>query len=715
MSLADMHFSMSYNNQKSDVVHEFLLPALKESVEYDRAVGFFSSTSLLSITLGIKELVNNDGKIKIICSPKLSDEDIKSITEGYDRRKIIEEAINNSFEEPKNEFEEERFNILSYLIENNILDIKIAVMKSTNPNALFHVKVGIIKDKNSNFVAFTGSMNESANGFYGNEESIDVYSSVGSDYLRASEKLNYFNDLWYGIDEHVEIIDFPEAVKNKIFNYKKGTVDWDIDKKEDLKRKSILKKRSPEIPGWFQARGYQKEAYNNWKENNYIGIYDMATGTGKTYSALYSVVNLIKEKKNNLATIICCPYQHLVTQWSEDLDAFNFKYIMGFSSSPQKDWKKRLKESVFNYNHNVVNSFCFITTNASFATKYVQDLLNTINKELLIVIDEAHNFGTNRLVSLLDEKYTYRLALSATLDRHNDLVGTNKLYDFFETKCIEYPLSKAIEEGMLCNYYYYPIKVYLEEDELEEYNKLSSQLAKFITKNADGSIQYSKQAESLLIKRARVIAGARMKLSKLREVVRKYKDDNHLLVYCGSTTVVDDDYKEGTANDDEIRQIEAVSQVLYSEGIVSSRFTSEEDAETRERLKKEFDDGDAIKALVAIRCLDEGVNIPSIDKAIILASSTNPKEYVQRRGRVLRLNKNKDYSIIYDFVTLPRNLDEITPTSDFGYDLGLIKRELTRVIDFAKTSLNEYESDKLISEIQDKYGYIWEDTYDGEQ
>lgn len=714
MSLADMHFSMSYNNQKNDVVHEFLLPALKESVEYDRAVGFFSSTSLLSITVGIKELVNNDGKIKIICSPKLSDEDIKSITEGYDRRKIVEEAINNSFEEPRNEFEEERFNILSYLIENNILDIKIAVMKSTNSNALFHVKVGIIKDKNSNFVAFTGSMNESANGFYGNEESIDVYSSVGSDYLRANEKLNYFNDLWYGIDDHVEILDFPEAVKNKIFSYKKETVDWDIDKKEDLKRKSVIKKRSPEIPGWFEARDYQKEAYNNWKENNYIGIYDMATGTGKTYSALYSVVNLIKEKKNNLATIICCPYQHLVTQWSEDLDAFNFKYIMGFSSSPQKDWKKRLKESVFNYNHNVVNSFCFITTNASFATKCVQDLLNTINKELLIVIDEAHNFGTNRLVSLLDEKYTYRLALSATLERHNDLVGTNKLYDFFKTKCIEYPLSKAIKEGMLCNYYYHPIKVYLEEDELEEYNRLSSQLAKFITKNADGSIQYSKQAESLLIKRARVIAGARMKLSKLREVVRKYKDDNHLLVYCGSTTVVDDDYKEGTANDDEIRQIEAVSQILYSEGIVSSRFTSEEDTETRERLKKEFDDGDAIKALVAIRCLDEGVNIPSIDKAIILASSTNPKEYVQRRGRVLRLHKNKEYSIIYDFVTLPRNLVEITPTSDFGYDLGLIKRELTRVKDFAKTSLNEYESDKLISEIQDKYGYIGEDVYDGE-
>ncbi len=713
MSFGGMQFSLSYNNQENDIVQEFLLPALKEGIEYDRAVGFFSSSSLLSISVGIKSLVNNNGKIKIICSPKLSEQDIKAIAEGYEKRQIIENALERDFEEAKNEFEEERFNILSHLIEQGILDIKIAVMKSNNPNAMFHVKLGIIKDEASNFIAFTGSMNESRNAFYENEESIEVYSSLSSDYLRANEKLEYFNRLWDEQDNKVEILEFPKALKNKIAVYKKEEIDWDIDKKEIIAKRPN-KTIKPETPKWLVVRDYQELAYTNWKKNNYIGIYDMATGTGKTYTALYSMTNLLKEKNQKLAIIICCPYQHLVNQWSEDLDAFNYKYIMGFSSSPQKDWKKKLENAIFNYNHNIIDNFCFITTNASFATKKVQELLGTIKKEILLVIDEAHNFGTLRLVNMLDEKYTYRLALSATLDRHNDLVGTNKLYDFFKTKCIEYSLSKAIEQGMLCKYYYYPIKVYLDSEEREEYNRLSEQLTKFIIKNNDGSIQYTKEAERLLIKRSRIVAGAKMKLAKLREIIRKYKEDNHILIYCGSTTVVDTDYKEGEASDEEIRQIEAVSKILYSEGIISSRFTSEEDAKTREKLKKDFDEGDVIKALVAIRCLDEGVNIPSIDKAIILASSTNPKEYIQRRGRVLRLYKGKDYAIIYDFVTLPRNLDEITPTTDFEYDLGLIKRELIRVKDFASLSMNEFESDKLICEIQDKYGYIGGDNYGGE-
>lgn len=714
MSFGGMQFSFSYSSQENDIVQEFLLPALKEGVEYDRAVGFFSSSSLLSISVGIKKLVKNNGKIKIICSPKLSEQDIKAITEGYEKRQIIENALEREFVEAKNKFEEERFNMLSHLIEKGILDIKIATMKSDNPNAMFHAKLGIIKDEASNFIAFTGSMNESHNAFYENEETIDVYSSLSSDYLRANEKLEYFNRLWDGEEKKIEILEFPKALKNKIDIYKKDEIDWDIDKKEIDVKKRKNKINKPEIPKWLVVRDYQKKAYTNWKKNNYIGIYDMATGTGKTYTALYSMTNLLKEKNQKLAIVICCPYQHLVNQWSEDLDAFNYKYIMGFSSSPQKDWKKKLENAVFNYNHKISDNFCFITTNASFATKKVQELLGEIKKDILLVIDEAHNFGTLRLVNMLDEKYTYRLALSATLDRHNDLVGTNKLYDFFKTKCIEYSLSKAIEEGMLCKYYYYPVKVYLDDDEREEYNKISCQLAKYIVRKEDGSIQYTKEAEKLLIKRSRIVAGAKMKLSKLREIIRKYKEDNHILIYCGSTTVVDNDYKEGKVSDEEIRQIEAVSKILYSEGIISSRFTSEEDAKTREKLKKDFDEGNVIKALVAIRCLDEGVNIPSIDKAIILASSTNPKEYIQRRGRVLRLYKGKDYAIIYDFVTLPRNLDEITPTTDFEYDLGLIKRELTRVKDFASLSLNEFESDKLICEIEEKYGYIGGDEYDGE-
>ena len=715
MSLADIKFNLSYNNQDCDIVRDFLSPALRESVQYNRAVGFFSSTALMSASIGIKGLINNGGKIRIICSPKLSDEDIKAINDGYDRRKIIEDALDKAFEEPKDEFEEERLNILSHLLSHGVMDIKIATMSNGNAQSLFHVKLGIIVDANDNFVAFNGSMNDSVNAFYSNGESIDVYTSLGSDYLRAYEKKRYFESLWNNNEKNVEVLDFPDSIVEKIHLYKKNNVNLEIDE-DERKAKNFLsnKKLFPETPIYISIRDYQKEAYDRWREMGYKGIYDMATGTGKTYTALYSIVELLKEKNQKLGIVICCPYQHLVNQWSEDLDAFGFKYIMGFSNSKQKDWKKRLKKATFNYSHNIEDGFCFITTNATFATKYVQDALDSIRRDLLIVIDEAHNFGTMRLVKMLDERFTYRLALSATLERHNDLVGTKRLYDYFGGKCIEYTLDKAIQSGMLCNYYYYPVKVYLEEDELEKYNDLSDKLVKYIKIKPDGSIEYSKKAEMILIQRSRIVSGARMKLEKLAEVASNFKNDNHLLVYCGSTTVVDPDYVENEANDDEIRQVTAATMVLKSVGITSSQFTSNEDAKTRELLKREFDEGSIIQALVAIRCLDEGVNIPSIDKAIILASSTNPKEYIQRRGRVLRIYKNKTHAVIYDFVTLPRKLDEVSSTIGFGHDLSLIKRELIRVKDFARLSLNEFDSDKLICEIEGVYGYITEGDYDAE-
>ncbi|MGN1399301.1 MAG: DEAD/DEAH box helicase family protein [Erysipelotrichaceae bacterium] len=712
MSLVDVRFELSYNNQECDVVRSFFAPALKEAIEYDRAVGFFSSTSLMSMSVGIKKLVQNGGKIKLICSPKLSEEDIIAIESGYERRKIIENAINREFVEPKDEFEAERLNILSHLISEGIMDIKIASMKSSNEHSMFHAKIGIIGDANGNYVVFNGSMNESSNAFYGNGESIDVYTSFGSDFIRANEKKQYFNNLWNNNEKNVEIVEFPESTIERINNYRRDEIDLDIDKKEkEAKEEKHKKKKEPQVPSYVKIRDYQEDAYNKWKEKGYRGIYDMATGTGKTYTALYSMIELLNEKNQELAIIICCPYQHLVNQWSEDLDEFGFDYIVGFSESKQKDWKKRLRKASFDYSHRIIKNFCLITTNASFAKEYIQETISSINREILIVIDEAHNFGTARLVRLLDDRFNYRLALSATLERNNDLVGTQRLYDFFGGKCIEYTLEMAIEAGMLCRYYYYPIKVYFDEEEYEKYIQISNELRKYIKIDKNGSVIYGKKAEMLLIKRARLVAGTKMKLEKLKEIAGKHKNDCHLLVYCGATTVVDPDYEESKACDDEIRQVDAATKILQDLGITCSKFTSTEDTCEREVLRKEFDSGDVIKALVAIRCLDEGVNIPSIDKAIIMASSTNPKEYIQRRGRVLRTYNGKSYATIYDFVTLPRHLDDVSPSSDLKYDLSLIKREIVRVKDFSRLSLNEYDSDELINEIENVYGVIKEGDY----
>lgn len=711
MSLADLRFKISYNNQEQNIVRDFLTPSLKQAVEYNRAVGFFSSTALMAATVGFKALIENGGKIRIVCSPKLSQEDLNAIKEGYEMREVIENSLNRDFLEPRNDFEEKRLNVLAYMIAHNFMEIKIAVMESDNPFEMFHPKVGVIIDESGNYVTFTGSMNESENAYFGNAETIDVYTSFGSDYLRALEKKNYFDSLWQDNQTNVKVMNFPDSLMNKIFKFKTDLLDFDLDTKE-FDNQFSAKKIKPKIPDFIKMRDYQIEAYNNWKSFDFKGIYDMATGTGKTYTALYSMVELLKIKDQKLAIVICCPYQHLVLQWVDDLKEFGFNPIIAFSNSPQKKWKINLENKVFNYVHDITDGFCLVTTNATFSTKFVQNQLSYINKEFLIVIDEAHNFGTARLVSLLDDKYTFRLGLSATLERHNDLLGTSRLYDFFGNKCIEYTLDMAIKAGMLCQYYYFPVVVNLNFDEYDEYNKLSAQIVKYIKRNDDGSISYDKKAELLLIKRARLVAGAKMKLDKLEEVAKKYVNDNHLLVYCGATTVVDNDYDYKHPSEDDLKQIDAVSKILSNLGIISSQFTSNENSETRQLLKEKFDDGSTLQALVAIRCLDEGVNIPSIDKAIILASSTNPKEYIQRRGRVLRKFKEKKYAIIYDFVTLPRSLDEAAGASCSNYDWGLINRELERVRDFAKSSLNEYISYDLIDKIEKTYSNVKEGYYD---
>ena len=259
---------------------------------------------------------------------------------------------------------------------------------------------------------------------------------------------------------------------------------------------------------------------------------------------------------------------------------------------------------------------------------------------------------------------------------------------------------------MLTPYFYHPVVVSLNEAELEEYLDLTAKIRRNVHADKHGKVVLSEYAKMLLIKRARLVSGAAEKITVLRELMRDYRHDNHMLVYCGATTMHDVDYKEGTAHIEDIRQIDLVADMLGNEfGMRVSKFTSEEDAAERDRIKKDFDAGDHLQAVVAIRCLDEGVNIPSIKTAFILASSTNPKEYVQRRGRVLRLFKGKNYAVIFDFITLPFALDCVdqvdAETLESGKSLAL--REIIRMKDFASIAENPFDSDELIAKIQSAY------------
>jgi superfamily II DNA or RNA helicase len=434
----------------------------------------------------------------------------------------------------------------------------------------------------------------------------------------------------------------------------------------------------------------------------------MATGTGKTLTALASVEYLFRKNGERLAVIIVCPYQHLVEQWVEDIVRFGIRPIIGYSASSQKKWRKNLEQAVRSFNLHVSDTFCFVTTNASFVTKKVQEQISFLNKDTLFIVDEAHNMGAANYRRCLPEDIEYRLALSATIDRHNDDTGTAALTTYFGEKCIEYSLKDAIENHMLTRYFYYPVLTYLDDDELEEYLTLTHQLATAISKKK-GKMVLSEYARQLLIIRARVVAGARGKLPELKKQIEPYKEDKHLLVYCGATTIKDSDSEDldfGT------RQIDLVTEMLGNDlEMRVGRFTSQESAQERAQIRTAFAEGDMLQALVAIKCLDEGVNIPSIKTAFILASSTNPKEYIQRRGRVLRKFPGKEYAIIYDFITLPFSIDSLGYRNPevISSSKGLVKREIIRMLDFAEIAENPSETYDLIYDLRHGFGVTEED------
>lgn len=702
MSLKDLQLEREYRSFQSDIVNEFYIPALKNAVLYQRAVGFFSSSALNLISNGINEICKNNGKIQIIASPKLSEDDIDEIKKGYAERKIIEQALIREISEPKTKDEERNLSFIAKLIAENYLDIKIALVTSKSQIAMYHEKVGIISDIEGNSIAFSGSMNESENAFFDNYESFDVFCSWTSDNERVEDKKRSFNSIWNDYEPGVKTITFPNAAKQRLLYYYKNihqdALNYNRETEPSKESKDFF------LPENLEIREYQETAIKKWEENKFVGIFDMATGTGKTLTALASAEHLYRANKNRLAIIIVVPYQHLVTQWMEDLTLFGLDPIVGYSASPQKHWKKRLNDDIIAFNLNIKNCLCFITTNATFCSKYIKSEIEKLENDTLIIVDEAHNMGAINARNYLPENVQYRLALSATIDRHNDEIGTDILYKYFQKKCIIYSLSDAINNGYLTEYYYYPTIVTLNSNELDNYISISNQIAKSIKKK-NNKVILTESARSLLIKRSRIVAGAIDKIDKLKKEILPYKDKNHILVYCGTANLSDDNSSQDIEN--EISQIDYVCEILGNEiEMRVGRFTSKETVNEREIIKEKFSKGDMLQVLVAIKCLDEGVNIPSIETAFILASSTNPKEYIQRRGRVLRKYPGKKYAEIYDFVTLPCAIEDVDnmPEKILKSSKGLVKNEIIRMLDFYENSENPSHTNELILKLKYTFG-----------
>lgn len=742
MLLPDYKIKYEYRSPGDNMPKEFYIPLLQAAVSYKRSVGFFSSTALIDISKGISALVQNGGHIEMIASPHLSEEDIKAINEGYvDRDARIEQILLSGMDSYTDYFATERLNLLANLIASGKMDFKVAFLMNKKGIGIYHEKLGIITDAEGNKVAFSGSMNESGTAFEDNYETIDVYTSWsgGNDLARVNKKEDAFDTFWRDKDKYVRTVDFPNVTKAIIEKYKTKEPNYHIDDEQFPKPKEPyypimddqcreLKETKPvqygeegvvekkitgaRIPEDIKLFDYQNKAISEWVSDNYRGIYDMATGTGKTLTGLGSVARVSEDVHDYLAVFIICPYQHLVDQWVEDVVRFNIDPIIAYSGSPQKNWERRLKNAVRDQGlRKDKGFFCLVTTYATFKTKTVQEIIDRIKAPRLIVADEAHNAGASGFIGYLDNRFEYRLALSATLERHMDEAGTGKLYDFFGRPCIHYTLEEAIKQGKLTPYKYYTIPVYLTEDELIQYKSYTMQMAQCLTKDKkSGRLKLNTYGKQLAIKRAHLVAGAINKLNALKEAIRPYKDDDNILVYCGATNVNYDSDVSST-DDGDLKQIEAITRILGNElDMRVAKFTAEEKIDERERIKTAFAKGD-LQAIAAIKCLDEGMNVPGIRTAFILASSTNPKEYIQRRGRVLRKAPGKEYAEIYDFVTLPRDIDDVgaLSTEEKKGDLTLVKNEIRRMKEFSRVAKNPVEASDLIWDLQSAYGITDED------
>lgn len=705
MSFQDLDIQIRYRSEIHNFPNDFIIPVLAQTDIYKRGTGYFSTTSLIQLSVGLFEMVKNGGRMQLVCSPNLDKQDIEAIDYGYkNREEVITTALLREVQEPISYFEEERLNLIATMISNGNLDIKLAFLEDEDGFRLYHEKIAVFVDKEGNRISYAGSVNESENGLDGNFESLYTFCSWKDasqvDAVNLSE--DDFDKLWKDETNKLHVIPFPEIVIQRLMKYKKEKVDWSLDEKEYGYKQYLKSQQKFRIPNGIVLHYYQENAVQNWQMQGYKGIFDMCTGSGKTFTALAAMVSLSRKFEEKLAVFIVCPYIHLVSQWEEDVEKWtSVPIIIAHSKSPDSDWKENMLKAYKRFRKDG-SAFVCITTNDTFARNVMQQYITrlTNDQNVLLIVDEAHNFGSQQMLKVMPWNINYRIALSATIKRYMDKTGTDKIQEYFGDKCIEYTLERAIDEGNLVHYEYYPIPIYLNDYELEKYRILSRKLKKYVViKN--GKLKISEAGKPIIFERTRLLAGAENKVGLLMEMFKKFSAENNILVYCGAASVEDDETGE------EKRQIDLVTEKLRNEFKMSvKRFTAEENLKERQNIKTYFAQG-MYQVITAIKCLDEGVNIPGIKTAFIMSSSRNPKEFVQRRGRLLRKSDNKKKAVIYDFITLPRDLDNVL-SWDIDEDKTIIVGEIARILEFGKLSDNPELANDLVNQIMTAYDYFFD-------
>lgn len=666
-SFKNLDLKTTYSSLEYDLLKDLVSPLLEKAQKYQRVVGFFSSTWLREVATSLAQFAANGGKAEILTSVILSQSDWEAIAEGGNmsiEKKIVEQ-VETTIRNLEQELQTNTLVALAWMVKEGILHFRFGIPTEDLSGGMLHTKLSVFYDAEQNGVVVFGSQNDSYQATL-NEETLNLFTSwsVGEAYF--SEHARQFEERWSGRKERLRVVEIPDAAKHIII---RAAENAPCPFKRPSKRQSV------EAPQWFNIREYQEEAIAAWRKAGCRGLFEMATGTGKTFTSIAAATSLFQDR-GRLLLVVLVPYKHLVEQWEEDLQAFGFEPIKCFES--KSTWFDEANSKLRRYRANLTNHLCFIATHTTASLDAFQTLAKRFPSEWLLIADEVHELGAPKLQKALIHDAAYRIGLSATPDRWYDKQGTQIITDYFETKVVEYPLSKAISEDKLVEYDYEPILIDLTPDELEDYAHLTKQIGMLLSSESTDRAKL----EQLCRRRARLISAAALKLPRLLTLIRQHRREaeeneekySHALVYCCPG------------------ENRAVLRALADEGLRAHEFVHDVPMAKRQEILVSFDKME-LDAVVAIKCLDQGVDVPATRRAYILASTTNPREFVQRRGRVLRKAHGKERAFIYDFVVGPwdryRKIDKSIGQS-------LLKRELPRFAEFNELAINKNRNMEVI-------------------
>ena len=705
----------------------FYMEALVESNRLDLLLGYFSSSALRVLSVGVAKFISNGGRMRLIINHILSAQDKAAVVQGQhtDSRQYAFTAedfytLKHSLDDYGHHF----FNCLAWLIASERLQIRAIRPKSRR--GIAHYKSGIFYD-GTNQVRFKGSCNFTASGLLENLEELDVRLSWQSAQQPFTEYEAYFQQLFTGTSDYAELIpsaDIEEAIRRE---YRVKELDELLADEQQLastlakqsrhKRhqkavEKILQKietylSAPRFPYESGPRPYQQDAYQKWVGNNYKGIFAMATGTGKTITSLNCVLNEYRQAQQYQAVILV-PTTVLVEQWTQECRKFNFREIISVSSK-SPGWQAELGRIGSQLRFGVKLSFIIIVTYKSFTNAQFQGYFRRLPAQTVLLADEAHNIASPTVARLLDGVHLQkRIGLSATPKRVYDPVGSAQMEAFFEDKepyTYSFSMERAIDEGILCPYYYYPYLVSLTPDEMVAYSEISAKLAKLYSRGKNDE-KASAQVEMLLMQRKRIIHKAKGKLTAfehiLNDIITRRDKIDYTLVYAPEGYYDENEFDGDAfpALSDDNRIIDFYASIIrrLSPDTTVAQYTS--DSADKELTLKQFDQGQ-INALLSMKCLDEGVDIPRTEQAVFCSSTGNPRQFIQRRGRILRQHPAKSFAYIYDMVVIP---DTNPATPDFDLERNLMQKELERVVHFAFMAINKYEATSIFKDVCALYG-----------